>query len=564
MAIDFQPIQSTIDFQPLQDDTTMSAGNYQPASPPPENQSLAEKIVNYELPQNIPVVGGQSPVKTINALGGGIQQGLANTVGTAVGSPATAQVLSPPDIVKQDMTDNPTTATAGNLIGSIAPAVGATIATGGALAPLLGEGIINAVVANSLVGSVLAGPEHRGMGAVIGGGTALLAPIVTSTANYLVKASSIGTKVKQVVGQISSQIKGMPDKVAAQSQANMWNTANAVENKLFTEFRNVPGKVDGGYIAAKAATFLNDHLDELSPTQRSAIQNYIMNSAKATNLAELHDARKAFAFDYNKFDKLNVSQKVYSGFRSLINESDFVLKNNAEVLGVGQQFNLANRYYKDTVLPLINTGAKETAEALDAATMAKAPLDAAKITDGLINRYIKNSTPEQAKTFLNTLDDTGRKAVEVQMINNALKTATSKTGDVDYVALKTAINNINQSHGSIFSEPTKKILAGLNNTIDEATTIGGMTLDLAKIGPTSKVYAAGAGLGMLGYAAGGPAAIGAGLSLVGISKLLGTPTGQNLLIKAGSEGGKRIGKAIVEGIMMQETINRMDGEANAN
>ena len=520
------------------------------AEPAPAEPNMLQKAANSPI------------INKINALGGGIQTGLANTIGTAIGSPQTSEALSPPGFVQQSMEENPYTAMAGKGVGYVAPAAALTMATGGATAPLLGRGLINSMAANSIAGSILAGPENRMLGAGLGAATAGIAPVVSNTVNYLVKASTIKTQLHRAVSSISSKLTGTPDKIAAQSQANLWNAADAVENKLFETFRNVPGKVNGGLIASKASQFLNQFDDALTAPQRRVLEDLISNTSKSTNLGMLHDARKALAIDFNKFTKQSVSQSVYKGFKDLASTLDDIMMKSADDLGVGHDYRIANKFHKDTIMPLMDTGAKETADALKDVT--KYPMSASKRIDGLIDKYIKPNKPEVATEFLSTLDDVGRQSVEVQTVNNIVKKATMPTGDIDYLRLKEGIKLYQTSLGKSFSPETNKMMTGLSKLVDEATQIGGMTLDLARVGPTSKIYAGLAAAGAVTYASSGAMAAGMGLGLLGVSKLISTKIGQDLLIRAGSEGGKAVGKSIVDAMILQGTLSKMDDEHQAN
>lgn len=498
--------------------------------------------------------------KFINAAGAGVGTGISNVINQATNS----NTFSPNALAEESMSQMPKTAEAGKFVGSVAPAVVAIGLTGGALAPVLGTGVINAVVANGLVGSVLAGGDikNRLYGGVIGAGAGAAASAIGGVFNYLRSASSVGTKVKQVVQEASKNIKGSPANVVAQSQANMWNMANSVENKMFDAFRNTPGKVDGGYVAGQAARFLSEYGDDLAPAQRRVIEDLISDSAKATNLGSLHDVRKALAFNFNKFQKDTVPSSIYTAFKNLASSLDDTLNNNANALGAGEQFKAANRFYKDTILPLIDSGAKDTANLLAGAE--KAPMSASKVTDALLSTYLNPNKPKAAQAFLNTLDDVGKKAVEVESINQALKKATLNTGSVDYLVLRKALNEYQTKIPNLYSPEIKTMLKGLTNYIDEATNIAGMELDLARVSAGTKITTTLVGAGALAHQAGLAPAAGAVLGLAAISKLINTPTGQSLLIKMGSDAGKAIGKAVVQGIMLQGTLNTLGEEQQSN
>jgi len=559
-----------------------SAQEYKPPEAP-TTSGVLDKLANN------PVIEG------INAIGGGAQQGLSNVIGTASGSD-TIKNLTPPEHVQEAMLQNPTLAQAGAGIGMAmgsAPASGIGMAVS---APLVAQGLLTeggaTALGNIIAGSTMAGPNNRILGGVIGAGTSLVGPLVSSSMNFITKAATLATRVKNVVSEIGSKIEGTPDTIAAKSQANMWTAADATDKQNFS-FLNDANKSSTvpQQAATQAQKVLQKYEDpkvlgDLSGPQRQIVEqiaswskqenkvipassildssgnavqgetNQIINSNTKFSLSELQNARKgldqAISQAFNQSENGAIAKGVAMDLLSIRNPIEQDLLQAATKAGVKDQYLQANNFYKSSVLPLINTGARDTADALKNA--GTDPLAAAKITDGLINKYINPAKPDVAKTFLNTLDPIGRQAVEAQVVNNAMKKATNNIDKIDPLVFKTNIENLQKQLGSVFSPETNKMLQGVNKAIDQGTTFLGMKLDLAKIQTGYKIGAAASAMGGLAYTAGGGTAAAFGTLALGLNKLIQSKVGQDLLIRAGTKGGEEVGKQIVNSLLIQGAL----------
>lgn len=498
-------------------------------------------------------------VKTINAAGGGVQEALANTVGSLpFSSKDNAEALSPPGFVKQEMDQNPIAATAGKVAGYIAPAAAMTGGISAAISPVVKAGsFLNQVTANSIAGSMLAGEGNRMLGGAIGAAAGAVAPAVTSVANYINKAYTVKSQLYKTVSEINQGLDGTPDQVAAKSQSNVWNLASATENKMVESFKSNTVSTIPENAANQAAQILNKYNDpkqlgNLSNDQEGLLKQIIQWSKDKTEFSveELHKTRKSLdqliSQAFNKADNGEISRDIATSLNSLRKPLEQDLQQAATKANVLDKYLEFNKYYKDTVLPLMNTGAKDTAEAL---TDNTDPLTAAKITDGLIDKYIKPGKPDIAKTFLATLDDTGKQAVEAQVVNNFLKKATTSADELDPVIFNKNLSEFRKTMNGVFSPNTSKMLDGLQQVVKEGTLV-----NMSKIGTSNKIFAGlGIGAGLM-HTMGAPVTIGAGLVLTGLHKLMTSKVGQDILIRAGSPGGKEIGKQIVNAILLKSAL----------
>ena len=564
--MDFDP--STAELVKTEFDPSTAELVQQETAPlPVQEESTLSKIANSKA------------VEKVNALGGGIATGLADTASYALQGKESNLPL--PEHVQQAEENNPYTSLGGKVTGAVGGAIAATQAASTITSPIiqsalsslgkqeilgLSAGVLNNIAANTIAGSILSGPGNRALGAGLGTVAGAAGEMLGMAVSKTTSIATVTSKTKETVAEISSKIKSNPGSIAAQDQANMWNQSNANSIKLFDDFRSVPGKVSTDDISTTAVKFLSKHVDELTPPQKNAITSLIDNAINAKNIADLHDARKLLSYDFPKFTVGRpLSGMANNDFRALKSVVDNSMKTNAEVLGVGKEYSIANNYYQNTILPMINSGAKDTAEALTPQAIATDPMLGSKIIDTSLKKFINVNKPEEAKVWLNTLSPVGKQAAEIFSIQNALKTATQPNGTIDLLSFKEQIGNIKSTLPELFSENSIKLLTGLNRVVDEATIVAGIPFDVAKINPITKVsLPIGTGVTIGGLIGGGiSGALAGGAIAYTLTSLINSKIGQSLLIKASSEGGKEIAKAIGGAALLQSILKYGDNYKNS-
>lgn len=527
----------------------------------PKQQSTSGSIL--ETGKNVL----QGITERVNAVGGGMQEGVGETFARSVGAKV-PEILTPPDFVNKQELDHPILATIGKTVGVVGTAAAVTLATKGAINPVTGSvsalgmtgGMITDIAANAIAGSILAGPGARLFGAaagVVGSALGELVGAVTSKGSAIATGE---TKVKQAVSAVNSTIKGDAGEVAAKSEANNWAVHAETEKQLFSSFRNVTGQVQAAPITYKAAQFLDQHADELTPTQIKSVKTFINNVTSAKNMAELHDARKIFAYDYSKFTEGKpLTGEANDAFRTINKVTSDVMQNNAFNLGVGKEFKQANSFYQNTILPLINSGAKDTFETLKNTTD---PMAAAKLIDTRLDKFTNANKPAEANIWLNTLDDVGKQAAQAHALNNALKKATGSNGGVDLSVFKEEVGKYQTSMPTLFNQDSQKIISSVNKVIDSATMFAGMRADPTKIGATNKIIGAVGAGAVPGFMMGGPsgAVIGGAISTA-LTKLINTGAGQQFLINASKPGNAHMLQAITNSAILEGLLNHPASKA---
>lgn len=540
----------------------------QPAAPPQEARlPNVRRPVTFDQSSPDPMLAAAEPIA---AYGAGIQDSVAKGLGTATGSVDLELALSPGKLGQELIENNPGIATGGYVTGMVGQAALATklaaVGIARAVAPIVAQGwasvstggVITETLANMITGSFFAGPGNRTFGAATGAVAQGVGSWVGATSSKAASIMTVDTKVRNTVNEFSKTIEGPAGKVAASDQANMWTTTNAAAEQLFDDFRSGAGKIEANPIIIKAAQFVSEHGDELTASQRKSITSLIDGTASAKNIADLHDLRKSMNYDYSKFTQGKpLSEPAYKAYESLQDTVSSVMENNASMVGKGAELKAANTFYKESVLPLINTGAKDTAEALSANKLTTQPMDAASIIDTQLNKYIVAKKPEEAAVWLNTLSPTGKQAVEVHAVQNALLRASSKSGGaIDTLSFKQSISEFDTAIPSLFTPKTRQLMTGLNKVIDEATTLAGMQVNPSKLGPIQKASAIGTPFIMGGYAAGGVPGAVTGVAVgYALTKMINSPWGQRALVEASRPGNAAGIQSIVNAIMLQKLLN---------
>lgn len=429
-------------------------------------------------------------VEPINALGGGIATGLVNA-GRAVGGLATdplpesiqkplraaggavADALTPaPDSIPgQAMQARPKTAMAGEFIGQVAPyaipGIGASAGANLGLAGVAGaaqadDGFLNRL-GGATLGVATAGAVNLAGKAIQSGISALRSPnLVKEATKY----------VADKVDDLSASLKGSPREIGAQSVANVYNATRQVDDELFNTFRAAQANVAPEIRTVQRA--MEDMLDSLEPNmsgaQRQALKSAIEQSKGATSIADLHDLRKLLAKNGKSF--LPQDGEVFaSAFRAVKATVDDQMKAAAEKAGVLKEYLGANAHYQEKLLPLINAGSDDVANALSAQGQKVDPVGAAKVLDSWIDKNIKPGNPNTTKAFLNTLDPVGREAVEVRLMEKVAEKVGASTNPG--VMFKKELAKYAGTADAILSPQNKKMMDGIVRVLDEAAPITG-------------------------------------------------------------------------------------------
>lgn len=581
MTDDFSQFMSTP--QPAQNpqqiggfDQFMQATQDQPAA----QQSTISSIVNSQPVQSVEAATGGAidmGSKLLNqSFGAGTdayKDPITQIHDIQNGKPFSDPNGTPPDILssgmRQTMANNPMSTLTGEVVGAIGTTAAVTAITKGAINPITGGmsfaglngGTITTIAANGLANSILAGPDNRLFGGAVGTLAGSAGEMIGTAISKGQAMATVNTQTKQAVGKINEVITGDPGTIAVKSRANMWETVKAQDDQLFDGFKNVqstlpdsPRQIQVGPLVNRASLFLDQHGDELSPAQTNSVRTLIKDTVNSESLDDLHAARKTFAYDYSKFTEGKpLSGDAFQGYKGVTDSINSVMENNANMLGVGDQYRAANIHYQTSTLPMINSGAKDTADALK--NSGTDPMSAAKLADTELGKYVNANKPAQAQAYLSTLDPTGRQAFEMHSVNTALKGAMTPNG-VDGVKFIENIRQIQNAIPGIHSERTMGIINGLDKTVKEATTIAGISIDTAKIPGYVKVGAVGSlGATAGGLAGGAPGAVAGTAIALSLAKMVNSKAGQSTLIWLGQHG-REAGQAFINATLMSGEMAR--------
>lgn len=538
---------------------------------------------------------------------GGAQQAAASMTGQALNSPQITQSMAPSAGTQAAMDESPNAAMAGNIAGAVGGAGALIAGTRGAAAPVVGDGLIADATAMGISNSILGGGSlgAHATNAVIGAAMAPVAQTILKAGTFVVQAAGLSRRFEEAMTSINNMIKGTPAKVASTGQANTWNVAATTEKAMAGELNDNGASTVASNVSSQAQKVLADYnsplkIGSLSNEQEGVLKKLIAlgkpqdTSVPASSILdesgnpmtpagvsttpptqysfnELYGVRKELdqiiSQAYNKVDSGEINRDIANSFGSLRAPMIQDLSNAAEKAGLLDKYQAFNGFYQEKILPLLNTGAKDTFDTLNSTTD---PLASAKLTDTLLDKYANPAKPEQGKVFLGTLDPAGQTAFAARMVERAAEKATGRDGTMDYLIYKNEVQKVQSAFGESFPPEFNTILNGLNKTIDEASTFAGMQINTAKIGTGYKITGA---LGLTAAVAGagayegnksGQTVLGAIASaglLLGAAALISSPAGRALLYHAGSDPSRSVVKSLVQGLAIQGALKATSAES---
>jgi len=425
-------------------------------------------------------------ISKINALGGGAQQTLANSIGYAGGligdltgqkaitniSQKAAQVLQPPGFIQDTMKNNPKTTLAGNVMGEIVSMGDVGIAAGAVLPETAA-----AYAANAIIGSATAGQglTNRALGATSGLVLNKVANVVGNTASKIVSNLSLPQKMKDFVAtKVNNVFKGETSDEAAQgSITNMWNIATKMRDQLYNDFKLTPGLVNTKPLANQAVQITQELADVMTPGQKGVFKTIATQAQSVKNLNDLHELTKSITDMKALFLKSGTAPDVAQSFKTIKQVAQDTLTSNAENLGVLDKLQLAQKFNKQVIVPLQEFGSDKIA-AGDVST------------DGFLAKFIKSPTtqrpegsPQALGNLLNAMDSNGREVVTGSLLQRISKSIqTGADGLTPQKGVKMAQDYIDL-YGDKIGPDAVNTLKGMQKMLTEATQLQSSASKLA-------------------------------------------------------------------------------------
>ena len=525
----------------------------QPSAPQTDSVGLPTQAASLQNIQKINAVGGGAQETLANSVkyGGGLVGDVLGTLNTKAGDAITqgsenlSQKLMPPEFVQQAQQAHPYLSAAGNAIGGTM-AMGATgLAAGAALPEATADYAANAVIGAATSGH---GLTNRLVGAAAGATITGVAKGIGYGINKASQAMGVPEKLNAIVNEANEYLKGQTSDQAAQASiSNMWNIATRVRESLYGDFKNTAGDVDVKTLANQAAQGIKDLEDVMTPGQKGAFKTIQNQAASVKNLNDLHELDKSINKMKSLFLKSGTAPDVGEAFNALKDTSSSLLDSNAESLGAGDALQLAKKFNKDVIVPLQDFGADKVARGEVS-------------TDGFLSKFIKSPTnqnpsgsPEALGNLLNAMDDNGGKIVEANLVNKVAQAARVGADGFDPTKGIKVIDDNLKLYGDKLRPSTVDTLNGMKKVLQQ----GVLNPSTAQKGASSLgkhlvLDTVGAGIGAgYGYNKGGiggalsGAAAGIGAT-EGLIKLLGTSIGHSILEFIGSNpNGTALAKHLV-------------------
>lgn len=508
------------------------------------------------------------PVDMINAYGGNVARGEAQTFSQAVNSDA---VLPLPKHVEQASIDYPTTAKLGLMTGNIKAYGEVAALTGGAINPLtravlptmMQDGLLTGTAINGITNALMSGgsANDRLFAGAIGSALGAGGTIVGQVIGKVVSMWSGESKLNKIIGGINSTIQGSPDEAAVKGVINKYNIVNGITEqkaKILDE-GTVNNTIPMGAISTAKQLIAQSenpkNLTELSPGTQKVLETVTSWEDKPFSFAELRNTRQQIDQLLSQASKQTqngaIARNEYQVLNTLKKGVEKDLELSANRSNLKQEYLDFNEHYKANELPLINAGFRDVVDQFSANNLKTDPKAAAQITDQWIKENINPNNPKTTQWTLQQLDPNTRHSIEVKLINDAYQNAHQSNGVLDMLTFQKNYNDMNKAVPGLFSKETKQMMRGANEVIKEANSVMGMQIDLAKISPYTKMattVALTSGLGGGGYLGGMLGAVPA-IVAAKLIQMINTPAGQDALINVSTKGGREAAQLILNSMV---------------
>lgn len=415
---------------------------------------------------------------------------------------------------------------------------GATSA-GLAMTPVGGASLSGQVAANAAIGGALANPGERVAGAVegavatgliggatkaIGKGFTALGNKIKATPDAVTLGQATGNKTFEWVDQalskvpltatkkaLTQQIEDVkaktadftemarsmdPDTVGAElanSMAKVHSRVSDISAKQFTELaRNIDQTAVGSTVRlSKTKTIAGEVLAKLSSNvddgSKSAVdQLKQLLDTDATTFSEARNVQTLVHDQYSRLKRLD--SPTAKAYEPIIKAVDQEVGRIADASGYGKDWNTAQSFYRNRVLPLrdnqyidkgIKAGQKNLYEGRNVKSIRP---------DKAVSTLLKG-TPEEIKTLVSSLDGKGKNALKNTLLsdtyNKAIIQSGEKIGQIDPIKFRKGLSDGLKGLGLLGDQVTAKAAKGLVNATE---VINRNPILLAKSGTSINKY----------------------------------------------------------------------------
>lgn len=429
-------------------------------------------------------------------------------------------------------------------------------------------------IVQGLEGAGMAGPNDgsQTLGAILSAASAplgdILAPAINKAATALI---ATGQKIKAFLSPISEKLaaNGHADvsEQALHSEANYTGTIMKQNSDNYQVIKGIPGSINGRGIQSEIAklyqnngvqfvkegqqTMMDASQSTLDPKQLNVLKNLQIDAGNADTMEKALLLRQKIAGNYNLFKGKGVNDQVMNDYSGLKDFTDRLINQKAESVGLSEPLSKANQFNHTYVQPLINSGAIDRAQAVQ----AKAARDqaVAKLKPGqpvppidpsyaqAVKQVLpKNLSPQKLDEIQSRMDSTGAQILQNHFINQTFGDIQENPNNFDKNGALIKLNQTIAKYGSVLSKPSNDTLQGMKTVLQEAGA-------QARKSPDSNTWlahhagyviggiAGGAAGGMTGYDQGHSAASTAIGSLAGIMAGSATIKSGGTLIKGLAE-----------------------------
>lgn len=440
----------------------------------------------------------------------------------------------------------------------------------------LGTALFNQLTSagsNALIGAGTAGPntQDQDFAAMTGAFGSLAINSIGSLIKQAAKSGLLNSTLKNAVEKINKPLFADGDLTlndkAAQSITNLATSVKTIEDSNYSKIKQLPGTIPIVPVTRSAAEILKENGSTFSPKkgwnhsnsildnkQQGVLIGAIKSAQQMTTMEQAILLKQDLSASSKLFTKGNAPANVYDAYKALQKQIDGFIATKAESAGLSGDWQLANRFHREIVVPMQDAGSFDVANALK--NKEANPTEYAAAIKGLLPKP-NSTTPQEVRALLSTMDSAGSKILEQHFIKSTLDDLVDNPENFNASQALMKLNKITNKYSKVLSRDSVLALKGIARIMKESGVVpAGAGKGASGADSTYLAHYAGGTVGAsIGAMMGGPIGAGVG-SIIGIavgpkvinslSKVLDSPAGLSILkgVGQGKPWAKDVGNLI--------------------
>lgn len=391
--------------------------------------------------------------------------------------------------------------------------------------------------ASALVNAGMAGPNTADQDTAAKVGFFL--PAAVNAAGATIKSATkipfVKDKLKSIVDVMSKPLlasnMNLTDK-AAESITNFANKADEVGNSNWDSIKSIPGTINSSPIDKTISGIKSKYGEKLDPKLANVLDDISDRAGQMKTMDDAIKLKQMISRQSKNFRVGNVSDDLADSYKSLRTNVDKAIEAKAASVGKGSDWTLANKYHREVIVPLDDAGAFDISKAFQNRETNPSEYNRA------VKSLLTNLTPQKTKALLSTMDDSGSKILEQNIVKTIFDDISINPEQFSPNEALIKLNRSIAKYDGILRKDSINTLKGIKKLMQDAG-IRGVTAKGGIINLRTSLQFGAGGLGAaVGSMAGGPAGGAAGslaafaitpTILRGIDHMINSPIGLSII-----------------------------------